>query len=318
MKVGLVGWYGHGNAGDERILAVLKRIFAGHDLVWTDRPGLHYLREQDLVIIGGGGLVVRNMPGWAEAIRSWPGRVGTLGLSVEADNHEVISALRERCAFLHVRDEESRARLGNDPKVVVGPDLTFWDPLEPIEPGHGCALNLRPWPYWKAEFGGRLDKWMTRMDARHGWIRSAYPGPRWRPDQAAASVRARFGPPLGWSMYTEPGFPSDTDELAKVDLPPDPEALDRAAFVVSMRLHGLIFATQRGRPFVSLSYQPKNIAYCRSVGMEHASIDLYDLSALGPALERMPIDGDETRARLRDATSAARRLIRDQVQTLVG
>ena len=33
MKLGIIGWYGHSNLGDERILYCLKKNFSHHDIV---------------------------------------------------------------------------------------------------------------------------------------------------------------------------------------------------------------------------------------------------------------------------------------------
>jgi polysaccharide pyruvyl transferase WcaK-like protein len=50
-----------------------------------------------------------------------------------------------------------------------------------------------------------------------------------------------------------------------------------------MRLHSLVFACQTGTPFISLSYQPRNAAFCASVGMERFGVRLGDLRALNVA-----------------------------------
>ena len=43
-----------------------------------------------------------------------------------------------------------------------------------------------------------------------------------------------------------------------------------------MRLHSIIFATQLGLPFISLSYEPKNESYCADLRHPELSVKLKD------------------------------------------
>lgn len=60
MTIGLIGWYGHNNAGDDRILWCLRRFFEGTDLLVMQGLGdawdnLAALNKCDFVALGGGG-----------------------------------------------------------------------------------------------------------------------------------------------------------------------------------------------------------------------------------------------------------------------
>ena len=78
--------------------------------------------------------------------------------------------------------------------------------------------------------------------------------------------------------------------------------LEQCRYLVGMRVHSLVFACQMGIPFVSLSYQPKNHAFCGSVGMEDFSVDLYKLDRLPNVLQEL-VDGH---SRIRDSLLDAR------------
>jgi len=52
--------------------------------------------------------------------------------------------------------------------------------------------------------------------------------------------------------------------------------LNRCSFIVSMRLHGIIFAYMLGIPFMSLGYDPKNKNFCDSIN--YPSIMSFDLN----------------------------------------
>ena len=65
---------------------------------------------------------------------------------------------------------------------------------------------------------------------------------------------------------------------------PDPETatgiLSRMKAVVSMRLHGLIFAAGQGVPLVGVVYDPKVRAFLRYIGQDRY-VDLADVTAAG-------------------------------------
>jgi polysaccharide pyruvyl transferase WcaK-like protein len=77
-----------------------------------------------------------------------------------------------------------------------------------------------------------------------------------------------------------------------------PATLAESRYLVGMRLHSLIFACQMGIPFVSLSYQPKNAAFCADVGMEAVSVSPYDRHQLDRALTEMLGDAETMRRQL--------------------
>ncbi|HID77713.1 MAG TPA: hypothetical protein EYP56_17170, partial [Planctomycetaceae bacterium] len=89
MRIGIIGWYGHQNAGDERILYCLRRLFAAHRLlVVTGFEGalaqLPELNRCDLVVLGGGGLILRGCNRYAAIFESLKVPLVGLGLGIEA------------------------------------------------------------------------------------------------------------------------------------------------------------------------------------------------------------------------------------------
>jgi polysaccharide pyruvyl transferase WcaK-like protein len=303
-RIGVIGWYGHGNAGDERILACLRRLFDGDELLPTRSlkdalERLEDLNRCDYVLFGGGGLVLRNTGRYAELFERLEPPFSCVGLGVEfrdPANKALLDVLKSRAEFIHVRDSDSCARLECHPNVITGTDLTFLYPYDvaPWSSAPSCALNLRPWP---ASPGPRPRGWLQRL------IRETAPPP-WNPRSAIECIRRHFSEIVPLPLYAEPGEPSDAELLAE-HLEPggrefSPQRLASCRYVVSMRLHALIFACQMGIPFVSLSYQPKNKAICRDLGMEWASVELGDSDALDAALGSLIARGPELRARLLD------------------
>lgn len=97
--------------------------------------------------------------------------------------------------------------------------------------------------------------------------------------------------------------------------------MGRMSLVISMRLHGLVFAASRGVPLVGVSYDPKVSSFLRCVGAE--SVELSDLTGDGlcalarRAAERDPQELADSVRRLkalemRNTEAAARLLGKDR------
>ena len=155
-RIGVIGWYGHGNAGDERILACLRRLFDGDELLPTHSlkdalERLEDLNRCDYVLFGGGGLVLQRTGRYATLFERLEPPFSCVGLGVEfrdPDNQDLLEVLKDRAEFIHVRDTDSCARLERHAKVITGTDLTFLYPFDvaPWSTTPSCALNLRRWP----------------------------------------------------------------------------------------------------------------------------------------------------------------------------
>jgi polysaccharide pyruvyl transferase WcaK-like protein len=332
MRIGIIGWYGHGNAGDERMLYCLRRFFEGHDIYVADAfeeasRNREQLNRCDCVLLGGGGLILRGFGVYAWLIEQMRPPFACVGISVEAvhpDNRAFLEAIKEKAEFILVRDERSRDLLDNHPKVVVGPDLTFLYPYDAAESPaeETCGLNLRNWHYWKAEYRGLPDRIMRRLNRRFHALRMYYPLPKWRPDRAVSVLRRHFANLVPIPLYAEPGAPSDAQIMQPyfdyLEEEFRPERLAGCGYLAGMRLHALIFACQMGIPFLSLTYQPKNKEFCRSIGMEQYSIDLFHLAGLSPAVERLKRDSRQFRSHLLEVRETYRRNITDRMKELLG
>src|SRR4051794_3592764 len=73
MRIGLIGWYGRQNAGDERILHAIRVAFSRHDVLPTNSFDhawsiIDELNRCDLVLLGGGGLILRGFGVYAGLI----------------------------------------------------------------------------------------------------------------------------------------------------------------------------------------------------------------------------------------------------------
>lgn len=333
MRVGVIGWYGQGNAGDDRMLSVIRSALGEHHLLVTtafrevaDR--IDELNACDAVILGGGGLVMRSTAHHAGMLRLIRPPLVCLGLSVESthpDTEAMRKIIAESARLIVVRDSRSARAFPGRCDVVVAPDITFLEPLDVVSPSpHSvCAVNLRPWHQWPGEPGGWLSRTMGRLQTRHRRLSAWMPVPRWSPQALLSAVGSHLGELRPLPLCTNANQ-DDRAELATVfaRVPTDwsPALLRGCRYVIGMRLHSLVFACQSGLPFVSLSYQPKCVEFCRSVGLPELSVALYGLRGLGRALHTITTDYDairdrlvDYRARAKDAVAQAMDLVRDAI-----
>ena len=330
MRIGLIGWYGHENAGDDRMLCCLRRFFGMHDLLVTTSYAdallkMDNLNRCDYVLLGGGGLVLRGFGVYASIVEQLRPRFACVGISVEAvhrDNIALIEVIQKKAEFILVRDARSRSLLERHYKVIVGPDLTFLYPYAVVDPvdGETCGVNLRHWHYWRCDYRGRYYHFMRALDRRFPALRRLYPLPKWLPERALRILSDEFSTLIPVPLYTEKNHTNDSEVLrsflGEVDCRFAPDHYRSCRYFVGMRVHSLMFAAQTGIPFVSLSYQPKNEEFCRAIALEHLSVDLCDLSKLRTAISTLKDSYVEIRQKLIDYRDKSRDEIR-QIMTMV-
>jgi len=287
VRVAIIGYYRNSNAGDDRILWVFQRLFQNHEI--TVFSGIHEairnkedLDKHDLAILGGGGIIVRDMNSVAGFIRDIKPKLLVLGVSVEAvhrDNIDFIRAMLDKAEVIYVRDKASKERLRSHSKVLVGPDLTFLYPFSPTgeetisERSGVCGINIRPWYPLNVEFRGKIHRLVTIVERHVPWLWNlclgVIPVRKWKPQRVVLSLQKRFDTVVPIPMWTKPGVKNDVLEMSKwfTEVPRkfSIELIRNCGQVVGMRLHFAIFACQVGVPFVSLAYQPKNYGFCESV-----------------------------------------------------
>jgi polysaccharide pyruvyl transferase WcaK-like protein len=318
-RVGVVGWYGHGNAGDDRILHSLRTAFVGWELVavnaWAEAAHrLDELNACQLVLIGGGGLILRGTGRYASFVNAIRPPLCCVGISVESrhsDTRPMLSSLASKCDVIVVRDRQSAEAFPRQQDVIVAPDLTFLDPtpLVPVRPSETCALNLRPWSSWPAEFGGRRDILLRRVERSIPWLPGVLPVRSWIPDRLVRRLRRRFAELVPVPLCTSP-LQDDRMELRRYfrEVPAEwsPQLLEPCRYVLGMRLHSLIFACQAGIPFVSIAYQPKCTEFCCDLGLAQLAVSPYGLQGLEDALAYVVGAHDEIRRRLVAYRTASR------------
>lgn len=271
MRIALIGWNGHHNAGDDRMTECVVDFFQPHvtdvfDLNCWATPEV--FKQYDWILIGGGDLWKRDLGRKTfELIADPPTRLGMIGIGVVRNDWRLFLhtyRLLRNAKFVLVRDKESYDLLWRHPRVVVGPDLT-WLSLYPLV-SHYCqsdpiGLNARPWPvgFWK---GYRID-WESVIN-----------NPRWKFEVKPIPLHAEQDHHL-LRHFCE----NVPDKF-------NPTLLDGISVLVGMRFHSLIFAAQRGIPFIGICYHPKCWRFMRAIGLEEFALDPKDVGQLPDLVER--------------------------------
>lgn len=334
----LCGAYGMGNAGDDAILAAvtdaLRRLDRDMPItVICRRPKgvartfgvaavgrmnvLGWLRAMGsakLFILGGGGLlqdVTSRRSLWyyllllrtAKAMGCATQLYGVGAGPIHHDREQMWTAnILNRCAdVITLRDSASLAQLKSwgvrgSKRLLAADPVLGAPPQVPAERERKAGFILRSWP----------DVWGHVPDFA----------------QAVRYVWERYHlPPVFLCLA-----PEDRRVIGDVcalleDVPfsvsTDARRTGRMSLVISMRLHGLIFALSGGAPAAGISYDPKVDAFCTEAGLPMIALrdvtggDLQDLIDLAMHLdgEHLSVAARTLRAREQMNINAAAQLL---------
>lgn len=302
-SVGLVGFYGPGNYGDELFLEVFRQHLAGDiDLeVLFDSPSRPYFRRpvrdavraHDAIVIGGGDLLVP----WGLGDRYWltdylrrpvhivgvgvptwrpakPAVVAQLGRFVRHRNVRSIVARDEESAAWIRENLRPRVEVESAADLVFALDLPEVDP--PSEPpvlgitvrwrdGNDDYTAVRALAARGRDLGYRL----RTIVLSTGDVRVL--------DERALEAVAIDGP--------------DVERIATNDLGMLTRAIGGCTILASHKFHGTVVATAYGIPAISMSTTDKNRNLMRRLGRPEL-VSAFDDPRLPDRLSREPTPPD--------------------------
>ena len=299
--MGLVGFYGPGNYGDELFLEVFERhlgsvadvgvVFDSPSRPYFDRPVRDVVRDHDAIVIGGGDLLVP----WGLGDRYWlpdylrrPVHVVGVGVPTwRPAKPAVVEALGDFLRHRNVRsitarDEESAAWIREHlrPRVEVASsaDLVFAMPLPAVErpsdpPILGVVVRWRE--------GGDDYTAVRALAARGREL-----GYRLRAIVlSTGEVRARDERALD-----ELGL-DDAERIASEDLDALTRAIGACTMLASHKFHGTVVAVSYGIPSISMSTTDKNRNLVGRLGRPDL-VCAFDDPSLPDRLARPPVPID--------------------------
>jgi polysaccharide pyruvyl transferase WcaK-like protein len=314
-SVGLVGFYGPGNYGDELFLEVFRQhlasdvdlevVFDSPTRPYFRRPVRDAVRAHDAIVIGGGDLLVP----WGLGDRYWltdylrrPVHIVGVGVPTwRPANPNVVAQLRRFIGHGNVRsitarDEESAAWIRENlrPRVAVesAADLVFALDLPLVERPGGqpiLGINVR----WR---DGNDDYGAVRALAARG-LELGYrlrtivlsTGDVRKRDERAFEALAIDGP--------------DVERIASDDLATLTRAIGGCTMLASHKFHGTVVATAYGIPAISMSTTDKNRNLLRRLGRPDL-VCAFDDPSLPDRLVAEPAPPDPVvRAELRRAAT---------------
>lgn len=277
MVVGVSGYYGFRNAGDEAILeAIVQEVKArGHEVIaFSNNPDETSKRYQiqavrrmrplevwnalgriDVLLLGGGGLLQDKTSSMSLlyylTVHGWAKRRGkpvfvfnqSLGPLSRSGESKVQRALRTTECFF--RDQESleyAQRLGLKAQLGADPALLLASP--PVERESNMVVLIPKYGTEDANLNLRKLGERLRFEGYEVVALGLQPGF----DEPALDKFGSFTRELVWD-------PRRVNYL-----------LAQASYVVSVRLHGAILAAAAGTPFAGIAYDPKVRGFCKDAG----------------------------------------------------
>jgi polysaccharide pyruvyl transferase WcaK-like protein len=256
MRIALVGWYGHQNAGDDRLEFALRALFRGHFVTAYDFDEWRWIAPMvaryDYVIFGGGTLFTEGNTGVRRSrlLLQRAGRpFAVLGLGIDRVPDEFRHHLEwttENARLFVVRDPASREQCPNQEKVVVGPDLSWQTPYlvhQRDTTANRVAVNLAHY--------GKVDPERSRV---------------------LVNTASRILPKaelIAWP-FSRDVETDDTVQLAHW-FAQAPEVIEGGVvpgtrFAIAHRYHAMHFATQMALPFIPVVTQKKAAALLEEMG----------------------------------------------------
>ncbi|MCY1159533.1 MAG: hypothetical protein MOP51_2558 [Citricoccus sp.] len=327
-RVGLVGFFGWGNYGDELFLQLWRRVLSPHfevspvnDLLMepyvVGDPKVVAARY-DAFVIGGGDLIIPNGVSGLYWKREWLERkvyIVGVGVAIWGHRHlpEVIEEMSEffrhpNVQFISARDEASadwiRRYLRPVVPVSVHPDLVFASRIPPPRDYGGrktLGISVRQGLFNRDHDFGQLDRLVT-VARRHGYGISVIElgSGRQRRRDARAIRRLPFIP---------------DEVVSSADVNVLSAAIGGLDAFASMKFHGLVVALMYGVPALALTPNAKNVGLLASIDRPDLIGDLegeLDLSLRFRRLQE-PVDRERVSGLVDESSKALETLIRQML-----
>ncbi|MCP5156287.1 MAG: polysaccharide pyruvyl transferase family protein [Ectothiorhodospiraceae bacterium] len=322
-RVGLVGFFGWGNFGDELFVEVYRQhlgdafsLAIPHDLLkkpYFSRPIADVVRDYDAFLIGGGDLIIPwNLSGlyWREEYLSKPVYVVGVGVPTWGGyDKKTILAMRsflqhDNVQMVCARDPESQKWIAKhlQPRceVIWAPDLVCAMALAPattaVPPRLGVVTRHRR---GGADDYSQLRRLCEKAAAegyviRHIVLANGATGEKDRETAAEFEFEGKE------TVYTE-----SLDEMCV--------SIGECTAITSMKFHGTVVATMYGVPSIVLSPTDKSRNFMRMIERTDLLSNLKDQHLADHFATDLPPIAESTRASLRAQATAMLRDLKSRL-----
>lgn len=293
-QVLVVGFYDHGNLGDEAFKPAFQHLWGNKaDFTFTDEiPFWTELEPYDALMIGGGSFLDQKAPintdgmGVEHAVDAVDIPIGFIGIGYlpEALIHPSWKSLLIKSKIIVKRD--SPPAFGED--VYYAPDLVFARPSLPsirkdekqlVVLGNDFLVPRRDSPRWKVDawnwFEGEFSKTLDRY-IDEGW---------------GVRFVAMAGDQRGWKLATHDDRVFATRIISQMENRTEvffggvvssvgnlTDAISSAGLVFTTRFHGCVFSTMFGTKFLAISHHDKIKNYMDDNSLFHR-VNYYGLNS---------------------------------------
>ena len=278
-NIGVWGWWGNNNLGDNWILSVMKEIF-GYNLIPVS-DSIKDFSGFDFMLCGGGGL-------FAEKVKSpWNTKIciphGVFCIGTEhGANKKEIANLIDSSKFFYVRDKMTANKFGIEDMNLVSGDATFYNPISFLKENKNKKDILFIWRYDFEKLYNYLPIWKQYIgtaSTKKFWI------------QGLSSI--------GNLRYVS--FKTSKDNPLLL--------FKNAKMVVSQRFHGIVAAIQLGIPCIALDICPKNKAIMDECGLSDYCVKIGEYSKIEELYTRCMDERENIKEKMFNYTKEKKRLV---------
>jgi polysaccharide pyruvyl transferase WcaK-like protein len=320
MKVTILGWYNHHNAGDDAFMQSFPLLLAGHSVRFTEN--IKDNDDSDVLILGGGDVVY---PTYTDQFAKFPNK-RKIAFSVTLTVNSDLKRL-DMFEHVYVRDvlslEVSKKGSLDPSRVSLLPDVTFNLTPNPLvgktwlkQQFAAEGLTLLPKVVvcvCSAYMAYNYDEALSRDTLN--FLKVALDIAKTADNESASFVFLPFSTQAPWDDRMSNAWVAGHCHKwqknyvihQRLDVQQTLNIIAASNVVISTRLHSTVWSTLSGVPFIDLTHHSKNLGFIQTVGKTPWSMNLWEFGA-SPFRKLLSdlLDNDLPDKELKDYTTKAK------------